>query len=165
MMQKQKMLSRWDSERNIDGLKVLKGIAAESPFGTTSEGQADLRGIVVPSIRLDGVSLARFDLSYARSGELVLTNSNLSDSKLDHAELRLVDRAVCVDRVSFNHANMRAASLAGSGSRYYCCTFRRTNLIGLSAAEGEFEECRFEYAKWGSRGDGVYALCFCWGAE
>jgi len=157
--------SRWSDSLNELGQSVLSG-KGSSPFPSTSEGYADLRGLVIRRF-IRGATIASVDLSgalfegFGQFGSCAIKDSRFRNSYLrsnlgnsfSDCDFGGANLAGAVLRGVFSRCDFSLADLSssmGSQVRFLGCTFFRANFRKAIFLRCTFEDCHFEECKFGN---------------
>jgi uncharacterized protein YjbI with pentapeptide repeats len=138
-----RLRDRWSPSQIEAALTIVRGTAAEGPFGRTTEGYNDLRGLPIESLlRPDGVSLSRCDFSRLNAdGRVIFANTQLLDCLFEDARIRWGDYCSTINVVSLRRARMAGSIFASS---YVNCDFSGADISGSTGTKPTFTKCLFD---------------------
>jgi uncharacterized protein YjbI with pentapeptide repeats len=136
--QMKQLRERWAAAGKIDLRRALA--QAESPFGLTSAGLLDYRGVRITD-SLHRLSFSHVDMSFATMdfGQLV---AEVADCLFCACAFES-NIGKKFTRCSFNDAKLVNSVILGTFDE---CTFVNTNLSKVRASQGRFSACVFEGA-------------------
>lgn len=136
--------TRWRDDQVLKVLsEVSKGQTPMSPFGTTDDGRADLRGLILNEpLVIRGGLVENCDFSYGRLLKLLCIQSRFFNCSFDEAKISLLNNGSDFEAISFRGADLSLSGSAGP-AKFSNCLFEGSKLINCNFQSGQFIQCDF----------------------
>lgn len=144
---------RWSSARGKEAKDRVLGMIRESsidkptsPFGQSSDGLEDLRGLDLSTVsRLQNSDVCDADFSFSNFRGIELQNCGFRNILFFGTNLSEVfDENSVFRECTFDECTFRDANLGLGRCQYIGCHFRQCNLAGLRMGQNEYDKCVFQ---------------------
>jgi uncharacterized protein YjbI with pentapeptide repeats len=135
---------RWrDADVKVVVTALNKASVPRSPFGTTSDGLLDLRGLRTQQpLFIKTLHASSVDLAEATLANVVLMDCSLDAWNFQRCSMTLRNNGSKLERCRFDGAGI-AGSSSHNAAQFSSCSFRGADLTGVGLQGGRLEGCDF----------------------